>query len=74
MFYLIFILIRLLLLFIIVGGVFSSNSRGGFFNEETFSLVASSVGKSENCHIVYIEFLNSLHPTLHPPCELHGKE
>jgi hypothetical protein len=59
MFYLIFILIWLLLLFIIVGGGFLVEFPGGFFNVETFSLVASSVGKLENCHIVYIEFLNS---------------
>jgi hypothetical protein len=74
MFYSTFIFDLVVVLLVIVGGGFSLNSRGGFLHEETFLLVVSSVGKSENCHIVYIEFLNSLHPTLHPPCELHGKE
>ena len=46
---------------LLMGGVFFEFPGRVFFTRKPFLLVVSSVGKSENCHIVYIEFLNSSH-------------
>ena len=47
--------------------------RKGLFYVVAFCVVSSLTKLRTFTYSVY-RILNSLHPTLHPPCELHGKE